>query len=127
MQNEQPERRNEGQADTGSLSEERKTRGETRNAHLAAGRAQAQLDNAEARARSETEPQQAEGHEGGYGSEVHPESEVRQQAYEAALKTEARSRYTGSDESFEQEWPALLEQLRREDMQRSQDSIRRRL
>lgn len=130
MPNKQSNSEQEPQADSGSLSEERKVRGEVRNAYLDAGRAQAESANAEARARSETGPQpvaESESSPDNGDTEYAAEHEARQNAREEALKVEARSRYEGSDESFEQEWPGILEQLLRDDMQRSQESIRRRL
>jgi hypothetical protein len=105
------------------LYKERKARGELRNTHLDAGREQAQKDNIEAKKRNAAEPQSTR-----QNSNVdEAEQPTRWGADEATLKAQARSRYKGSDDSFEQDWPSILEQLVNDDMYKSVEHIRRRL
>jgi hypothetical protein len=105
------------------LHTERKARGELRNTHLEAGREQAQRDNIEAKKRNAAEPQSTRQN----SNADEAEQPTRWGADEAAMKAQARSRYKGSDDSFEQDWPSILEQLVNDDMYKSVAHIRRRL
>ena len=106
------------------LREERKARGETRDAYLEAGRDQARKDNAQVRERAEAASQPISG---GVDAEYEAEQQARREAGEATLRAEARSRYAGTDESFEQDWPTIREQLINEDLQKDLEHMRRRL
>ena len=101
-----------------TLQRDRKERGETRDAHLDAAREQAQKANAQARERRRG------GHE---SAEDHAEHEAKKGTDDAAMKAQARARYDGTDEAFEQDWPAMRERLANEDMQKGMERIRRRL
>jgi hypothetical protein len=52
---------------------------------------------------------------------------LRKQTDRAAMKAEARSRYEGTDEDFEREWPDIREQLITEATERDLKHMRRRL
>ncbi|MDQ3931065.1 MAG: hypothetical protein M3328_18210 [Chloroflexota bacterium] len=110
--------------DRDSVRRDREDRGVVRDAHLQAAREHAQRANAEARERSAVEPRPEE-----------DEAVVRDEAQddavennnEAAMKAQARARYEGSDDSFEQEWPAIRERLVEEDLRKGVERLRRRL
>ncbi|MEA2574248.1 MAG: hypothetical protein QOH93_1546 [Chloroflexia bacterium] len=109
MESEQPR---EGQE---SVQRDRKERGETRDAHLDAAREQARQANAEARERSQA------------GDEADDQAvSERLDANEATMKAKARANYEGTDDAFEEDWPAIRERLASEDMQKSVERIRRR-
>ncbi|MDQ5824381.1 MAG: hypothetical protein M3441_09260 [Chloroflexota bacterium] len=114
MDNEQP------RDDIETVQRDRRERGETRDAHLEVAREQARKANAAARGRNEAE--------GGDETEAGGDSEgtTRIGTDEATIKAQARARYDGTDEDFEQEWPAIREQLASEDMQKGMERIRRR-
>jgi hypothetical protein len=105
------------------LRTDRKTRSELRNTHLEAGREQAQRDNARAKKRNAAGPQSTRQN----SNADEAEQPTRWGADEAAMKAQARSRYKGSDDSFEQDWPSIHEQLVNDDMYKSVAHIRRRL
>ncbi len=106
-----------------TVQRDRKERGETRDAHLEAAREQARKANAEARERNQTGPLSKDD-EAVAGEAA--QSNIRGGTDEATLKAQARARYDGTDEAFEQEWPSLRERLASEDMQKGVERIRRR-
>lgn len=110
--------------DQETVQRDRKERGEVRDAHLDAAREQAQKANAEARERSQTGPLSIpdEAETGGQARRA-----AQRGTDEAAMKAQVRARYEGTDESFEEEWPAMRERLLNEDMQKGVERIRRRL
>ncbi|MDQ3705450.1 MAG: hypothetical protein M3437_09565 [Chloroflexota bacterium] len=114
MDNEQP------RDDIETVQRDRRERGETRDAHLELAREQARKANAEARGRNEAEG----GDEARSNDEA--QSTTRIGTDEATMKAQARARYDGTDEDFEQGWPAIREQLASEDMQKGMERIRRR-
>lgn len=116
--------------DQDTVRRDRKERGVERDAHLQAAREHAQRANAEARGRRGVEPQPEENEAAGSDEAqgyAAMDSRDSRDSNEAAMKARARARYEGSDDSFEQEWPAIRERLLDEDMQKGVERIRRRL
>ena len=87
------------------LARDRKARGEIRDAHLEGGRTQAREDVAQ------TQPE--------------ANFEERKAAAEELLKAEVRGSYSGTDEEFERDWPAIREQMITEYIQKQADDSRR--
>lgn len=114
MDNEQP------RDDIETVQRDRKERGETRDAHLEVAREHARKANAKARGRNKAE----DGDEAGADDDA--QSTTRRGTDEATMKAQARARFDGTDEDFEQEWPSIREQLASEDMQKGMERIRRR-
>lgn len=114
MDNEQP------RDDIETVQRDRRERGETRDAHLEVAREQARKANAEARGRNKADG----GDEAEAGDDAQSTPSIGTD--EATMKAQARARYDGTDEDFEQDWPSLREQLASEDMQKGMERIRRR-
>jgi hypothetical protein len=107
-----------------TVQRDRKERGEVRDAHLDAAREQAQKANAQARERNQARSKSSEDWTDAGG---HARRTAKKGTDDAALKAQARARYEGTDEAFEQDWPAMRERLLNEDMQKGVERIRRRL
>ena|ERR1044072_7716536 len=110
--------------DQDMLRSERKTRGDIRDAYLDAGREQARKNNAQAGGQVEAGPESSSSDS---DADYEAEQQARKAVDEETMKTEARSHYDGTDESFEQDWPAIREQLINEDLQQDLERMRRRL
>jgi hypothetical protein len=108
------------------LVSERQARGELRQAHLEAGREQARTDNARARGSGAATPEQ-DTEEQASDAEYEAKLGANKDANRAALKAEARSRYEGSDEDLELDWPAISERLITERLETDRKQMRRRL
>jgi hypothetical protein len=108
------------------LVSERQARGELRQAHLEAGREQARTDNALARGSDAATPEE-DTEDRASDDEYEANSRANKDAGRAALKAEARSRYEGSDEDFELDWPAIRERLVTERLEKDRKQMRRRL
>lgn len=105
--------------DIETVQRDRKERGETRDAHLEVAREQARKANAQARERNVAEGDEAD-------ADGEAQGNARGGSDEATMKAQARARYDGTDEDFEQEWPSIREHLASEDMQKGMERIRRR-
>lgn len=108
--------------DHDQLQSERKARGEVLNAHLEAGREQARSDNARAREGSPSVPARLEDTS---DDDYEAKRKARKEDDQAIMKAEARSRYEGSDDAFEQDWPDIRENLVMENLEKDLASIRR--
>jgi hypothetical protein len=110
--------------DHNELRKERKARGDVRDAYLEAGRRQAHKENNEARERTQAEPQSDADR---IDAEQEAERKATRAADEITMKGEARSRYEGTDEAFEREWPAMRQQMLDEGERENLERVRRRL
>lgn len=108
------------QEDHGQLRSERQARGELRDTHLEAGRAQARSDQARAGERKPPEAPLGDINADDYEAERN----TRKEADQVKMKAEARSRYEGSDDAFEQEWPEIREYLVMENLKDELKNIR---
>jgi hypothetical protein len=94
------------------LRRERQVRGDMRNAHLEAGRERARSDSALVKASDASAPVPEEATPDQMSDDEHEATlRARKEAGRAAMKAEARSRYDGSGEDFERDWPDIREQL----------------
>jgi len=109
------------QEDHDQLRSERQARGELRDTHLEAGREQARSDHARAGERNpdETSPVQDTG-----TNSYEDERSARKDADQAKMKAEARSRYDGSDDAFELDWPEIREHLVMENLKDELKNVR---
>ena len=103
------------------LRRERDARGETRDAHLEAGRA---------RARNQASPPGDPSTPSAHSDEDSVDAEQiailrAGRDAEAAMKAAARSRYDGTDEAFEREWPTIRKKLRTAGMDKTLEDNRR--
>lgn len=104
------------------LQRERKARGEVRDSHLDAGRERARSDNALARESTPAEPPTGEDTS---EDDYEAQRKERKAADRATMKAEARSRYDGSDEEFENDWPDIRERLVAEGLENDLKQIHR--
>jgi hypothetical protein len=121
QQRQQLQQLQQQQEDHGQLRSERKARGELRNTHLEAGREQARSDHARAGERkpAETSPTQDTS-----ADDYEAQRNTRKEADQAKMKAEARSRFEGSDDAFEQDWPEIREHLVMENLQNELKNVR---
>jgi hypothetical protein len=108
------------QEDHGQLRSERQARGELRDTHLEAGRAQARSDHARAGERNQAEAPVEDISADAYEAEHN----TRKEADRAKMKAKARSLYDGSDDAFEQDWPEIREHLVMENLKDELKNVR---
>ncbi len=108
------------QEDHGQLRSEREARGEVRDTHLEAGREQARRDNARA---GEHNPAEAPVEDTG-ADDHEAQRNTGKDTDQAKMKAKARSRYEGSDDAFEQDWPEIREFLVMENLKNELKDVR---
>jgi hypothetical protein len=117
----QRQQQQQQQEDHDQLRSERKARGELRNTHLEAGREQARSYHAQA---GELNPAETSPMEDTSADDYEAEHNTRKEADQAKMKAEARSRYEGSDDAFEQDWPEIREHLVMENLEKELKYVR---
>jgi hypothetical protein len=109
------------QENHGQLRSERKARGELRNTHLEAGREQARSDHART---GERNPAETSPVEDTSADDYEAEHNTRKEADRAKMKAQARSRYEGSDDAFERDWPEIREHMVMENLENELKHVR---